>query len=308
MIQISASMVKELREKTGAGMMDCKKALNETQGNMEEAIDWLRTKGLAAAAKKAGRIAAEGLVGVCVEGMRGAVVEVNAETDFIAKNEAFQTLVSAVSKNALSASDLDALSRSAYAGEASTIGEELTRLIAVIGENMSLRRFETLSVDQGVVASYVHSQIAPNLGRIGVLLALESSADQEKLHELAKKICMHIAASNPQALTREAVDPDLIERERAIFSEQAKESGKPEEFIEKMVEGRIQKYYKEIVLLEQPFVMDGKTPVKTILDEASKDLGAPISIKGYVRYGLGDGIEKKQNDFAAEVQAQVAGN
>lgn len=306
MTQITAGMVKELRTITGAGMMDCKKALSENSGNIDESVDWLRKKGLASAAKKAGRVAAEGLVSVYVDGKKASIVEVNAETDFIAKNEEFQRLVVSCAKNSINAKSVEEISSSKYE-ESKTISEELTRLIAVIGENMNIRRFENVSVEDGVISSYIHTQAAKNLGRIGVLVALESSADKEKLEELAKKICMHVAASNPQALNRESVDPSIIERERNILIDQAKDSGRPADITEKMVDGRIQKYYKEIVLLEQPFVMDGKTPIKSIIEDAEKDLGAPITLKSFVRYGLGDGIEKKENDFAAEVQAQVSG-
>lgn len=306
MAEITASLVKELREKTGAGMMDCKKALAEVNGNLEEAIDWLRKKGLAAAAKKAGRVAAEGLVGAATAGTQGVVVEINAETDFVARNEKFQELVKGVSEIALkSDGTVESLANTAYAGEGGTVQGHITHLISVIGENMNLRRVKKLSVSQGVVASYIHGAVAPGIGKIGVLVALESSANAEKLTELGKKIAMHIAAAQPQALNVESVDSSSLERERNVLIEQARASGRPEEIIMKMVEGRIRKYYEEVVLLEQEFVMDPSKRVKDIVEAASKELGAPIQLVAFERYMLGEGIEKEESDFAAEVMAQA---
>lgn len=305
MAEITAALVRELREKTGAGMMDCKKALIETNGNLEEATDWLRTKGLAAAAKKAGRIAAEGLVGVATSGNVGAIVEINAETDFVARNDKFQNFVSQATTVALEGKhNVDSL-KAAPVGEHENLETGLTHLIAVIGENMNLRRVAHLSVTKGIVSSYMHSAIAPNLGKIGVLVALESSGDAEKLAELGKKISMHIAASAPVALEIADVDPALLEREKNILIEQARASGRPEEIILKMVDGRISKFYEEIVLLEQSFVMDSKLKILQVVENTAKEIGAPIKIAGFVRYALGEGIEKEEADFAAEVQAQA---
>lgn len=306
MAEISPAMVKELREKSGAGMMDCKKALTETNGNVEEAVDWLRKKGLAAAAKKAGRVAAEGLVGVASSGKYAAVVEINAETDFIARNPQFQALVAQTAEIAANGSfTAETLLNAPFKGEAATVGEELTRLVAVIGENMNLRRIQRLSVDNGVVASYMHSAAAPGLGRIGVLIALESTGDTAKLQELGKKIAMHVAAAAPQSLDITSVDPASLERERAVLVEQARASGRPEEVIQKMVEGRIRKFYEEVVLLEQAFVMDGKTRIADVVEATAKEMGTTIVLKAFARFALGEGIEKQQSDFAAEVQAQA---
>ena len=303
MAEITAASVKELRERTGAGMMDCKKALAENNGEMEAAVDWLRAKGLAAAAKKAGRTAAEGLVGVAVEGTKGAVVEVNSETDFVAKNEQFQDFVKNVAQIALqTGGDIEALKGAAYPGGAS-VEEKLTDNIATIGENQSLRRAAVLEVAQGVVVSYVHNAAAPNMGKIGVLVALESSAPAEALQTLGKQLAMHIAAANPLALNAEDLDASMIERERAIAEEKAKESGKPANIVEKMVEGAMAKFRKEHSLVSQLFVMDNKTPVADVVAAAGKDAGAPIALLGFVRFQLGEGIEKKQDDFAAEVAA-----
>ena len=303
MAEITAATVKELRERTGAGMMDCKKALGETQGDMEAAIDWLRTKGLAAAAKKAGRTAAEGLVGVAVAGNRGAVVEVNSETDFVAKNEQFQEFVRTVADLALQGSGNveNLLSASWPAG--GTVQEKLTSNVATIGENQSLRRTAVLQVNDGVVVSYVHNSVAPGLGKIGVLVALESAADKGALETLGKQLAMHIAAANPQALTGEELDSATIERERSIAAEKAKESGKPDAIVEKMVEGAIAKFRKENALLSQLFVMDNKTKVEDVVAAAGKQAGATITISAFVRFQLGEGIEKKESDFAAEVAA-----
>ena len=303
MAEITAATVKELRERTSAGMMDCKKALAETNGDMEAAIDWLRAKGLSAAAKKAGRTASEGLVGVAVEGNRGAVIEVNSETDFVAKNEIFQDFVRNVAKLALQhGTDVEALGAAQYP-EGGTVQEKLTDNIAKIGENQSLRRAALIEVGEGAIVPYVHNQVAPGLGKIGVLVALESAAPAETLTQLGKQIAMHVAAAHPQALDAESLDPALIDRERAIAMEKAKESGKPQNIIEKMVEGGLAKFRKDNALLSQLFVMDNKTPVAEVVASAAKDAGTGIALKGFVRFQLGEGIEKKQEDFAAEVAA-----
>jgi elongation factor Ts len=303
MAEITAGSVKELRERTGAGMMDCKKALAEAKGDMEAAVDWLRAKGLAAAAKKAGRTAAEGLVGVAVEGHRGAVVEVNSETDFVAKNELFQDFVRNVAKLALEhGTDIDVLGAAPYP-TGGTVLEALTDNIAKIGENQSLRRAAVLEVGEGAVVPYVHNQAASGLGKIGVLVALEGAAPSETLIALGKQIAMHVAAAHPLALSAEDLPAELIERERGIALEKAKESGKPHNIVEKMVEGGIAKFRKDNALLSQLFVMDNKTPVADVVAAAAKDAGAAIELKGFVRYQLGEGIEKKQDDFAAEVAA-----
>lgn len=308
MVEITAGLVRELREKSGAGMMDCKKALIEANGKIEDAIDWLRKKGLAAAAKKAGRIAAEGLVGVASSGTSAALVEINAETDFVARNEKFQALVHNVADLAAKKSmSLEELKSAQYNAE-HTVDSEITHLIATIGENMNLRRSVRLSVPHGVISSYIHNATAPGLGKIGVLVALESTADATKLNELGKKIAMHIAAASPIALSIEEVDASDLERERSVLVEQARASGRPEEIIQKMVEGRIRKFYEEVVLLEQTFVLDGQTKVSDVVAQASKDLGAPVKLTSYVKYTLGEGIEKTETDFAAEVHAQATGN
>ena len=303
MAEITAASVKELRERTGAGMMDCKKALAENNGDMEASVDWLRAKGLAAAAKKAGRTAAEGLVGVAVEGTTGAVVEVNSETDFVAKNEQFQDFVRNVSALALQVNgDVEALKSAAYPG-GGTVEEKLTDNIATIGESQSLRRTALLQVNEGVVVSYVHNTVAAGMGKIGVLVALEGAAPVETLNTLGKQIAMHIAAANPLALNADDLDPALLERERAIAMEKAKESGKPENIIEKMVDGSIAKFRKENALLSQLFVMDNKTPVADVVAQAAKEAGSPITLKAFERFQLGEGIEKQESDFAAEVAA-----
>ena len=305
MAEITAQLVKELREKTGAGMMDCKKALAENKGDIEEASDWLRKKGLSAAAKKSGRIAAEGLVGVAAKGTRGAVVEVNAETDFVARNDKFQEFVKATTEIALKASgDVEAL-KAAKMASGKTVGDELTDLVATIGENMNLRRSATLSVGSGVVSSYMHNALTAGLGRIGVLVALESTGTTAKLQELAHKLSLHVAAANPIALSTADVPAATVERERNILTEQAQASGRPPEVIAKMVEGRLRKFYEESVLLEQVFVVDGETKVAKVVEQAAKEAGAPIKVAGFIRYALGEGIEKKQEDFAAEVAAQI---
>jgi len=309
MANISASMVKELREKSGVGMMDCKTALSENDGDIEAAMDWLRTKGLAKAAKKADRIAAEGLVGVNVDGTKGVVVEVNSETDFVARNETFQSMVSDITKLSLTAgSDFDTLSNAAFPGSDKNVGEHITAMVATIGENMNLRRVSGISVSQGAVAAYVHNQIAPGLGKIGVLVGLESTGDTAKLLEFGKQVAMHIAAVGPLSLSPEDLDPAVIEKEKSVLSEQARESGKPENIIEKMIEGRIRKFYQEVVLLSQTFVIDGESTVEQAVTAAEATVGAPVKITGFVRFSLGEGIEKKQEDFAAEVAAVTSGS
>ena len=303
MAEITAATVKELRERTGAGMMDCKKALGETGGDMEAAIDWLRTKGLAAAAKKAGRVAAEGLIGVSVLDTMGAVVEVNSETDFVAKNEQFQDFVRNVAQIVLATGDdIDELARAQYPGHG-TVSEMLTANIATIGENQSLRRAARLEVGQGVIVSYVHNAVASGLGKIGVLVALESGADKAALEALGKQLAMHIAAANPLAMDGDALDPDLVERERAIAQEKAAESGKPAEIVAKMVEGALAKFRKENALLSQLFVMDNKTKVSDVISAEAKRLGTDVTLTNFVRFQLGEGIERKESDFAAEVAA-----
>ena len=306
MAEITASLVKDLREKTGAGMMDCKKALGETGGDLEKAVDWLRTKGLSAAAKKAGRVAAEGLVGVVASGTKGAVIEVNAETDFVGRNEQFQKFVGAATKIAQEqGGDLAKVAKAPFPGSGRDVQGELTNMIATIGENMSLRRSASLSVSDGVIAGYTHNAVAPNLGKIGVLVALESTGDKAKLEPLAKQLAMHVAAANPQALTADALDKTIVERERAVLAEKAGQSGKTPEIVAKMVEGGLRKFQQEVVLLEQAFVMDGKTKVSKVIEDAAKQVGAPVKLAGYLRFALGEGIEKKQEDFAAEVAAQL---
>jgi elongation factor Ts len=303
MADITAAMVKDLREKSGAGMMDCKKALNEAGGDMDAALDWLRTKGLAAAQKKSSRTAAEGLVGVAVAGTKGAVVEVNSETDFVAKNEQFQNFVRDVTQIALATGgDVEAIKGEAMPS-GTTVGEALTNNIATIGENQSIRRARQLSVTSGAVVPYVHNQQAPGLGKIGVLVALESTAADDVLQALGKQLAMHIAAAFPKALNEGDLDEAEIERERAIATEKAAESGKPADIIAKMVEGSIAKYRKEHALVSQLFVMDGKTKISDVVAKAGKDAGAEIVLKDYVRFQLGEGIEKEVSDFAAEVAA-----
>ena len=298
MAEITAALVKDLREKTGAGMMDCKRALSETAGELEPAIDWLRKKGLAAAAKKSGRVAAEGLVGVATGPQKAAIVEVNAETDFVARNEAFQSFVQTVANLALEVGDdVDALKAAAYPGTGRSVAEELTFLIATIGENMNLRRVRVLTVPQGVVASYVHQALKPGLGKIGVLVAVESTSELNALEILGRQVGMHVAATRPEALDVNAVDAAALDRERAVLTEQARQSGKAEDIIEKMVQGRIRKYYEEVVLLEQVWVHDGESRVKAVAKKAGAD------ITGFVRFQLGEGIEKEAGDFAAEVAA-----
>lgn len=303
MADITAAMVKDLRELSGAGMMDCKKALSENAGDMEQAMDWLRTKGLAAAAKKSSRTAAEGLVGVAVSGTKGAAVEVNSETDFVAKNDQFQSFVRDVTQIALATGgDIDSL-KTQTMPSGKTVEEVLTNNVATIGENQSLRRSRTLEVSKGAVVPYIHNAASPGLGKIGVLVALESEASDEVLQTLGKQLAMHIAAAFPKALNEADLDEAEIERERAIATEKAAESGKPADIIAKMVEGGIAKYRKEHALVSQLFVMDGKTKISDVVAKAGKDAGAEIKLVDYVRFQLGEGIEKEQSDFAAEVAA-----
>ncbi|MCC7260676.1 MAG: elongation factor Ts [Alphaproteobacteria bacterium] len=306
MTAITPALIKDLREKTGAGMMDCKAALNETKGDMDAAVDWLRTKGLAAAAKKAGRVAAEGLVAVASDGSKAAIVEVNSETDFVARNDQFQQIAKSIAQAALKVDgDFEKLKAAPYPGSSRNVADEVAHMVGVIGENLGLRRSVGLSVSKGVVADYVHSVIAPGLGKIAVLVALESEGDKEKLKALGRQIAMHIAAAKPESLTVEGVDAGNLERERQVLKEQAMASGKPADVAEKMVEGRIRKYYEQVVLLEQLFVIDGKTKVKDVVAEAAKEIGKPVTLSGYAYFVLGEGIEKKEEDFAAEV-AKVA--
>jgi elongation factor Ts len=310
MTTISAAMVKDLRDKTGAGMMDCKNALTETGGDIEAAIDWLRKKGLAKAAKKAGRVAADGLIGVAVEGNAGAMVEVNAETDFVARNETFQHAVGSIAQVALKVPGaLEALTEAAFPGAEVSIGEHITNLVAKIGENITFRRVTRLEVKDGIVASYVHNAVAGagNLGKIGILVALESTGDKARLAELGKQLAMHIAANSPLAVGEADVPADVVARERKILEEQAKESGRPDNVIEKMVEGRMRKFFEESVLLKQAFVMDPDKKVEAVIAEVGKEIGAPITVAGFERFGLGEGIEKEEADFAAEVAAAVKG-
>ncbi|GHU12672.1 elongation factor Ts [Alphaproteobacteria bacterium] len=305
MANVTAEEVKMLRERSGAGMMDCKKALVACDGNVEEAVDWLRKKGLAAAANKSGRVAAEGLVGVHVHGHHGTVLEVNAETDFVSRNELFQKFVTEAVEVACKGDlCIDSLKSAKYPGKEHAISEELTNLIAVIGENMQLRRIGHVCVSSGVVASYVHNKISPTLGKIGILVAVDSTGDHERLKEFGRQIAMHIAAAHSVSVSVDDLDPAIIERERAVIVEQAQNMGRTG-FIEKIVEGRLRKFYEEVVLLEQTFVMDGETKIKDLVAKVSTEIGAPITIKGFVRFALGEGIEKQTVDFAAEVAAQL---
>jgi elongation factor Ts len=304
MATITASTVKELREKTGAGMMDCKAALKETSGDMEAAVDWLRAKGLAKAAKKAGRVAAEGLIGLAADETQAALVEVNSETDFVARNQKFQDMVSTIADAALQVKgNLAALAEAKYGGGSATVAETVKEMIGAIGENMTLRRAAYLSAAKGVVASYMHNQIAPGLGKIGVIVALESEGDSERLKNFGRQVAMHIAAANPQSVDIDGLDQALVERERAVLAEQAKESGKPANVVDKMVEGRLRKFYEEVVLLAQAFVHDPDLTVAKALAAAEKEAGAPIKIAGFYRFALGEGIDRPDSDFAAEVAA-----
>ena len=304
MTQVTAEHIKTLRETTGAGMLDCRKALTENGGDMEAAIDWLRKKGLSAAAKKSGRVAAEGVVAVAVEGTKGAIIELNSETDFVALNENFQALARNIAEFAVrhSIGDVEQL-KTSKDGHGNTITENVSNAIATIGENINLRRSAIVGVTQGVVASYIHNAVAPGMGKIGILVALESQGDIGKLEAFGKQLAMHIAAAKPEALSTNDVDAAKLERERAVYREQALASGKPAEVVEKMVEGRVRKYYEEVVFLEQLFVIDGKTKISQVVADSAKDIGAPVKVTGFVSYRLGEGIEKAVSDFAAEVAA-----
>ncbi len=306
MADITAALVKELREKTGVGMMNCKKALGETSGDIEAAVDWLRTQGLAAAAKKAGRVASEGLIGLSTGENSAALVEVNSETDFVSRNEDFQAAVCEVAALALSCGgDIDKLRASDYPGKGHSVDAEITQLVSTIGENINIRRAAALSIDGGVVASYMHAATVPGLGRIGALVAVRSDGDSDALNQLGHQLAMHVAAANPQAISVQDLDSNDVERERAVLREQAEGSGKPAEIIDKMVEGRLRKYYQEVVLLEQTFVIDGETNVAKVIEQAAKDLGSPVAVTGIRRFALGEGIEREESDFAAEVAAQL---
>jgi len=297
MATITATMVKELRDKTGAGMMDCKAALAETDGDMEAAVDWLRAKGLAKAAKKAGRVAAEGLIGLAANAKEAALVEVNSETDFVARNETFQTMASGIAKAAVAAKgDLDKLLEAKFPDGTSTVADTLKEMIGTIGENMTLRRTAFIDVENGTVASYVHNMMAPGLGKIGVIVALESKGEPEELAGFGKQVAMHIAAANPQAVDVESLDEAVIAREKAILTEQAKESGKPAPVIEKMVEGRLRKFYEDVVLLAQAFVHDPDQTVAAAMADAEKAVGAPIKITGFRRFALGEGIDRTADE------------
>jgi len=297
MAEITASLVKELREKSGAGMMDCKKALTENNGDIEVAMDWLRTKGLSKAAKKSDRVAAEGLVAVASNGKTAVAVEVNAETDFVARNELFQTLARNAAQAGLSNDNIE--------GVQAAVSDEITNLIANIGENMVARRFAKHSVSEGVVASYVHNAIAPGLGRIAVLVAVESAGDAEALNEMGRKIAMHVAATQPLSLSTEDLDPEAVERERVILTEKAREEGKPEAMLAKIVEGQVAKFQREVVLLKQPFVMNPDQTVEQLVEETAKTLGTPVKVTAFTRLALGEGVEKKVDDFAAEVASMT---
>lgn len=305
MTTITAAMVRELRDSTGAGMMDCKKALAEVGGDMEAAVDWLRKNGLAAAAKKAGRVAAEGLIGVEAVGMCGTMVEVNAETDFVARNEAFRNFVEKVTHLAFEqCKKTDDISTLSY-NEDRTVGEELTHLISIIGENMSIRRVAGLSVQQGVVTSYIHNMVTPHLGRIGVLVGIESAAKEEALQEIGKQIAMHVAAARPIALRSEDISADILQRERDVLTEQAKASGRPEAVIAKMIEGRMRKFYEENALLEQKFVINPDITIREFLVEKGKELGCEVALTAFERFELGEGIAKKEDNFAEEVASMA---
>ncbi len=308
MVEIPAALVKTLRDRTGAGLMSCKKALIESGGDIEAAVDWLRKQGLAAATQKAGRMARDGLVGVAVAGLEAAVVEVNTETDFVARNQIFQETVAAIAAVALATpGDLEALKEAIYPDAADTVADKLTQLVATIGENIQLRRVARLTVDAGIVASYVHGEVAPDLGRIGALVALESAGDAGKLAVLGKRIAMHVAAARPAARTIDDLKPAALDRERSVLAEQARSSGKPEQFIEKMVEGRLRKHYEEVVLLEQVYVIDGKSKISEVVEGAAGDVGAPVRVTGFVRFALGEGGAQGNPEVATEVAEQLAG-
>ena len=304
MAQITAALVKELRDKTSAGMMDCKKALNETGGDLEAAVDWLRTKGIAKADKKAGRIAAEGLVAVALAPNAGALVEVNSETDFVARNDGFQAAVAEIAQLSLSVNN-DAELAAAKTASGESVTDYLVKLVASIGENMNFRRMAKLTVSDGVVAGYIHNSVADGMGKIGVLIALESSGDKAKLEALAKKIAMHVAATSPLALSVDDLDPAVVQKERDMLKAEALESGKPETIVDKMVEGRMTKFFKESVLMTQIFVMDGERSIAKVIEDEAAALGTDVKMTAYVRMGLGEGIEKKEEDFAAEVAATL---
>ncbi|CCV07020.1 protein chain elongation factor EF-Ts [Mesorhizobium metallidurans STM 2683] len=304
-MSISAAQVKELRDLTGAGMMDCKMALNETNGNMEEAVDWLRKKGISKADKKAGRTAAEGLIGVDSGVREAAVVEVNSETDFVARNAAFQEIVANVAKVALAYGKTEAVAAAKYPGSDKSVTDVIKDAVGTIGENLGFRRSAKLTVPHGAVATYVHNAVADGLGKLGVLVAIETTGNEHAANAFARQVAMHVAATNPMALTAEQIDPAAVEREKAIFSDQARQSGKPEAIIEKMVEGRLRKFYEEVVLLKQAFVLNPDITVEKALKDAEKEIGAPAKITAYLRFALGEGIEKEETDFAAEVAAAV---
>ena len=305
-MSISAAQVKELRDKTGAGMMDCKMALNETNGDMEAAIDWLRAKGIAKADKKAGRTAAEGLIAVNSDATKGVVVEVNSETDFVARNDAFQDIVRNISQVALTTDgSVEAVAASIYPGSDKSVSDTIKDAIGTIGENMNLRRSAMLTVESGAVATYIHNAVADGLGKLGVLVAVETTGNADAARAFGRQVAMHVAATNPMALTAEQVDATAVAREKAIFTEQARGSGKPDNIIEKMVEGRLRKFYEEVVLLKQAFVINPDLTVEAALKAAEKDIGAPARITGFVRVALGEGVEKEETDFAAEVAAAV---
>lgn len=306
MAEITAALVKELREKTGVGMMDCKKALGETSGDVEAAVDWLRKQGLAAAAKMAGRVASEGLIGLSAGDNSAALVEINAETDFVSRNEDFQAAVRETAALALGCGgDIDKLRAADYPGTGRDVDSEIKQLVATIGENINLRRSTGLSVEKGVVSSYIHAATAPGLGRIGVLVAISSEGDSAELSKLGHQLAMHVAAANPKAISVADLDSAELERERAVLRDQAEGSGKPPEIIEKMVEGRLRKFYEEVVLLNQTFVIDGESKISAVVEQAAKDLGTAVEVTGIERFELGEGIEREESDFASEVAAQL---
>jgi elongation factor Ts len=307
MAEITAALVKRLRDQTGAGMMDCKAALRESGGDLETATDWLRKKGLAAAAKKAGRLTSEGLIGVRIEDRRGAIVEINSETDFVARNEEFQNLVRAIAGLAAAAGgDVDALLQLELLGSGRSVADEITQAISVIGENINLRRTATIDVTEGVVGSYVHGALAPGLGKIGVLVGLQSAGDREQLAALGKQLAMHIAAARPQAVSVDRLDPTVVQRERAIYADQARTSGKPDSIVDKIVDGRMRKFHEEAVLLEQPFVIDPDLKVKDAIDRLAEKLGSSVVVTDFVRFALGEGLEARSSNLADEVAAQLA--
>ncbi|MDP1724982.1 MAG: translation elongation factor Ts [Alphaproteobacteria bacterium] len=304
---ISGELIKQLRESSGAGILDCKKALTESQGDMEAATDWLRKKGLASAAKKASRVAAEGLVGVYTKDNKGYLLEINSETDFVARNEQFQKFVSSLLTLAYekSITNIDALKELTFPGTSHNVAEELSRNVATIGENLSLRRIQMLSVPHGVVAGYVHNAVVPGLGKIGTLIALESTGNTEKLAALGKSLAMHVAAATPKSLQVSDLPQDVVAREKDVLMEQIKDSGKPQEIIDKMIDGKLRKFYQDVVFLEQTYVIDGETRISDLLKKSEKEVGAPVKLAAFDRFMLGEGIEKVQSDFSAEVAAQA---